>query len=65
MNKANFFVLFSQLSNSALLFIVDIHNILTDMLILRPSDITYFQGLRTVPLETGSALREVPEPPLS
>ena len=54
MNKTNFFVLFSQLSISALLFIVDIHNILSDMLILRSSDVTYFQGLRAVPSETGS-----------
>ena len=48
MNKPNFFVLFSQLSTSALLFIVDIHNILSDMLILRPSDITYFQDLTAI-----------------
>ena len=48
MNKLNFFVLFSQLSTSALLFIVDIHNILSDMLILRPSDITYFQDLTAI-----------------
>ena len=49
MNKPNFFVLFSQLSTSTFLFIVNIHNILTDMLILRPSDITYFQGLQAIP----------------
>jgi len=49
MNKPNFFVLFSQLSTSTFLFIVNIHNILTDMLIFRPSDITYFQGLQAIP----------------
>ena len=48
MNNLNFFVLFSQLSTSALLFIVDIHNILPDILILWPSDITYFQGLTAI-----------------